>query len=160
MSFFELKSLLEKYNQKHLLQFWDEISEKERKFLIEDINNLNLSNVTSYFHRAVLANKNKLFLDTKVKPVSNDSIESLQDLSIEKLGYYESIGLQEIANGNVGIILLAGGQGTRLGVDFPKGMYNINLPSKRTLFHLQALKLRRLQNFAKQKFSQCKDIIW
>lgn len=57
-------------------------------------------------------------------------------------------GLAEIAAGHVGTLLLAGGQGSRLGFDHPKGMYNLELPGKRTLFALQAERLAKLQALA------------
>ena len=61
---------------------------------------------------------------------------------------WRAAGLAAIAAGHAAALILAGGQGTRLGFDRPKGEYDIGLPSGRTLFALQAARLNRLRALA------------
>ena len=63
-------------------------------------------------------------------------------------GEYKGIGMELVRDGRVAIVLLAGGQGTRLGSDAPKGCYDIGLPSRKSLFQLQCERVLRLQKIA------------
>jgi len=47
---------------------------------------------------------------------------------------YEQSGNLLIQMGKVGVVILAGGQGSRLGFKGPTGKFNVGLPSKKSFF--------------------------
>ena len=157
-----LRTKLVEYGQEHLLKFWDQLSDKEKDYLYQDISKLDLMEVTSYFQKAMYASSCMLknTLDDKVSPIPKESIASIKSTNKKQLKAYEKLGLQEIANSRVGVLLMAGGQGTRLGVSYPKGMYNVGLPSGKTLFQLQAERILCLQNIAENECGKRGEITW
>lgn len=73
-----------------------------------------------------------------------DVVSSVATAPADQLSAWKSSGTAAIAAGHVAALTLAGGQGTRLGFDRPKGEYDVGLPSHRCLFELEAARLRRL----------------
>lgn len=157
----QLLAKLAPHKQDHLLKFWNEISDTEKLILRGDIEELNLDEVNAYFTRAtetLQADAEKL--DDRLKPIPAENYESIVTISSDKLSEYEEKGLVAVSQGEVGVLLMAGGQGTRLGFAFPKGMFSIGLPSRKSLFQIQAERILKLQRLAAQKTGNRGCITW
>ena len=68
--------------------------------------------------------------------VEPDLISSKIDMSNVEKATLATIGKSLIREGQVGVVVLAGGMGSRLGFNGPKGKYDIGLPSKKSLFQI------------------------
>ncbi len=125
----EAKTILKKYNQEHLLNRFEQLEENKQKELLNQILNIDFDLI------------NNLYTNTKKKIVNNnDKIEPMEYLDKYKLyddyKYYENIGKSSIRNKKLAAVTMAGGQGTRLGHNGPKGTYDIGLLSHKSLFEL------------------------
>ena len=131
----EVKDILKKYGQEHLLNHYDELDEQKKETLLKQINHIDFELV------------NKLYDSTKEQKINtNDKITPIDYLDKFKLNdqykYYESIGKKAIKEGKLAAVTMAGGQGTRLGHSGPKGTYDIGLDSHKSLFELLADNLK------------------
>ena len=81
-----------------------------------------------------------------IEPFVGDTVSTTTTDAAQLAALKEAnaIGMKAVSNGEVAALLLAGGQGTRLGYDGPKGMYDIGLPSKRTLFQFLVGRIKKL----------------
>ncbi|MFG6327279.1 MAG: UDPGP type 1 family protein [Lachnospiraceae bacterium] len=110
-----VKKKLEKYGQTHLLKYFDELSEDEKNELLTQIEETDFSMVE------LCADGGKSVKKGSITPLS---VMQLSEIEENKELYFNA-GVSAIKSGKVGAVLLAGGMGTRLGSDAPKGMYNI-----------------------------------
>jgi len=92
-----------------------------------------------------------------LEPLPDDVFDSTLDADKSKIKEWEDLGLNIISQNKVAVLLMAGGQGTRLGSSAPKGCYDIRLPSNKSLFQLQAERILRLQNIAQD--GKTKEVI-
>lgn len=117
MTLEQAKGKLAKYGQEHVLKYYGELSDKEKQALLDQIEATDMSILDACKHKEDLAKKGVI---TPLAALQLDEIEADRDSFTAK-------GLDAIRAGKLGAVLLAGGMGTRLGSDDPKGMYNIGV---------------------------------
>ncbi|KAH8928845.1 nucleotide-diphospho-sugar transferase [Atractiella rhizophila] len=131
--------------QSHLMTFFDSLSPPEQTQLQSEIASLDIPNINNIFSRAISESKaSEGKPATNLTPPPANLFRSLVD-DPSSASSWEPVGLKAIGEGKVGVLLLAGGQGTRLGSSAPKGCYDIGLPSGKSLFQIQAERIRKLQ---------------
>ena len=124
-----VKPKLKKYGQEHLLKFYDNLDENKKEKLLEQIENIDFELINSLYD-STKGNAKKD--NAKIEPIDFIDKYKLND----KYKYYEEIGKKAIKAGELAVVTMAGGQGTRLGHSGPKGTFDIGLDSHKSLFEL------------------------
>lgn len=155
----DVASLRQRYQaagQSHLFAFWDTLQPEQQAQLAQQLDELDVDRVNQVFETAIKADEEARAgksHDVQPPPPSSvvNTIEGEADPT--KVEHFRELGLGAIAKGEVGVLLMAGGQGTRLGSKAPKGCYDIGLPSHKSLFQIQAERILTLQRLAAQHTS-------
>ena len=123
----ELNSLLSEKGQTHILQGFDDLSAEAQTAFVNEIENIDWDTVDLWKHPEDLSGKGK------VEPIAGLSLKEIESKREE----YFQIGAEAIRASKVACVLLAGGQGTRLGSDAPKGAYDIGVSHPLYIFEMQ-----------------------
>jgi UDP-N-acetylglucosamine/UDP-N-acetylgalactosamine diphosphorylase len=106
----------------------------------------------SYLEKEKIQNNEKI-INEKTKEIHIEPLKdefSKSDFSNENQKIIFDIGYEKIYKGKIAVLILAGGQGSRLGFEKAKGMYNINMPSNKSLFEYISNRFLSAQNLAKK----------
>ncbi|TWT79346.1 putative uridylyltransferase [Planctomycetes bacterium CA13] len=133
-----LKTRLAEFSQSHVLQFWDQLSEVERESLVGQLEEIDFAQLST-----LIADEDEKPDFAAIAATAQAPPAVLADGSGASWTVDEATTRGEAAlrAGEVGAILVAGGQGTRLGFDRPKGMFPVGPVSNRTLFQVFADRL-------------------
>lgn len=122
----KLIALLKTYGQEHLLFYYDALLGEEKNKLAEQIEKVDWGLITMV-HEGQKKQKRGYF-----EPIEGMNLKQIE-LNKEK---FTEVGLEAIKAGKIGAVLLAGGQGTRLGCEGPKGVVNIGISKDLYIFEL------------------------
>ena len=133
----EVKKILSKYSQEHLIQFYSELTEKQKSDLLNQILKIDFEEILNLYEESKLEVLN-----------STENIEPLDysikaDFTKSEKKQLTSLGIKAIKSGKVGVITLAGGQGSRLGFSGPKGTFSLETTPRKSLFEIVCDYLKR-----------------
>ena len=140
------KELTSKYGQEQLLKYWDTLDSKQQEALEKDIESIDFELMNSLYEAAG-------------KPVTQSDLGELSPIPLadvatmgeqEKHRLYRK-GMEILLKGKMAALTMAGGQGSRLGHDGPKGTYDIGLPTHKSLFEIQCDGLKKMS---------IKQVVW
>lgn len=147
-----LRAKYEAAGQAHVFSFYDSLSAAEQRALVKQLESIDPERVNGIVRTALAASASSSAASSsseEIAPVPDDAVESTLGTGKEQdVARWQATALEAVRDGHVGVLLMAGGQGTRLGSSAPKGCYDISLPSHKSLFQLQAERIRRLASIA------------
>jgi len=132
------KQIIEKYEQSHLLNFYDKLNENNKEELLNQILEIDFDLMKNLF-----LNKNNI-------KNGEDSITAIgckdkSKMSVEEIDFYKNKGIEEIKNNKYAVVTMAGGQGTRLGHNGPKGTFMLDINPPKSLFEIFCDKLKNIK---------------
>lgn len=118
----KLQHQLDDSKQEHVLKFWDELNDVERELLVSQLETMDFDLFT-----------------TVQKQISSNQIKNISPCETVLLDdTYRDDGIASIKKGEIGVLTVAGGQGTRLGWNGPKGTFPATPVSGKSLFQVIA----------------------
>ncbi|MEO7424092.1 MAG: UDPGP type 1 family protein [Fibrobacteria bacterium] len=138
------REIAAQHGQEHLFQFYADLDPAGQDALVAQILSVDFAQLAA-LHRDLV--------QAPASSASPERIEPLQakpweDFSLSERASLANMGMRALREGKVAAFLVAGGQGTRLGHNGPKGIFDIGLPSRKSLFQLQAERILRLSRQA------------
>ena len=132
-----VKELLSKYNQEHLLEYYDNLDDTKKEELLNQIVNIDFEQLSKLYEQT------KQEIDIPKADLKPIEYVDKAKLSYEDYEHYENIGVNAIKNGEYAFCIMAGGQGTRLGHNAPKGTFKLGITPDKTLFEILLDELKR-----------------
>lgn len=136
---------LEKTGQSELVSRFRSLDSNAQKKLADQLDSIDFKQIQDLYSGVKESGHDYSDLATKAEPAPAVTLQDLKDEGL--VAEAKKLGEDALKQGKVGFVLVAGGQGTRLGFDKPKGMYPIGPLSGRTLFQMMTDLLKARSDF-------------
>ncbi len=119
----DAEKILSEKSQLHVLKDFDNLSEEKKTEFLKQIENINWADI-SMIGKETAIPRGKFTVPSAV---------SIEEIEVSKDKFLKA-GIESIKKGEVAAVLLAGGMGTRLGFDLPKGCFNVGTSHELYIF--------------------------
>lgn len=157
----EFQQLRQKYTdagQEQVFAFVDELKPDEKTRLFHQLSDFDPNRISHLADVALNPPKSEE-TQASLEPLPDVALASILDSDPKDIQQWYDEGLKQVADNKVAVVLMAGGQGTRLGSSAPKGCFDIGLPSHKSLFQIQAERITKLQFLAQKVSGKEKSVI-
>ena len=140
-----MQSLINEFEaagQGQVFRFWDQLDEAGKKKLLAQAETIDLEEITTLVEEHVLGDSHASIDLEGLEPAPYIALPGNEATATEWDRAFQA-GAEAIRAGRVAAFTVAGGQGTRLGYDGPKGTYPVTPVSNKTLFQVFAEKIAR-----------------
>jgi len=137
----ELRQRLEKHGQDHVLAWWDRLNDGERRGLLDQIRAIDLDQIRRLYGER--GQRFALPAPERIKPIPVVRLGEESAL-LGGTAAVSHLGEEALRRGEVAVLVVAGGQGSRLGFDHAKGMFPVGPVSDKSLFQIHAEKVLAL----------------
>lgn len=132
----DLVSRVYEYGQEHVFAFWDNLSSAERQTLMDDLESVDFPSLQSLYQSVdIHASTDSHYVPAPFIPRPSSESDA------EEWNEMKSRGEFHIKNGSCAAFIVAGGQGSRLGFDGPKGVFKIGPVTGKSLFQIHTEKV-------------------
>ena len=111
----ETIELLKEYNQEHIINYLKTMNDEDANKLIEQLQKIDFYQITELYNKT---KKTIEFKESKIEPLK---YLDKAKLTLEQTQKFDKLGSDVVKNGQYAVVTMAGGQGTRLGHNGPKG---------------------------------------
>jgi len=125
------------YGQAHVFKWWNELGSESRTRLMRQIQEINFEQLAGLISNLT---KEASTEPVQMEPAEYIPLPSDQEMENNRV-QAQQIGEKAVQEGKLGVFTVAGGQGTRLGFDGPKGCYPIGPVTQKSIFQLHAEKI-------------------
>lgn len=135
---YKVEQIVKKYHQEHLLQIYKKLDYENKQKLLEQICNTDFELLNNLYQNINYKQQTK----GKITPIPYVEKEKIKKEDFE---LYQNKGIETIKEKKYAVVTMAGGQGTRLGHNGPKGTFMLDVNPKKSLFEIFCDKLKRIK---------------